>query len=715
MGRKRGRRRNPFKLQLKTDTLYSILSVVLWVLGGIILISFSGQGILLQKLQILLQHTFGFSTFFIPFIFIAAGLMISQVKWKVAKPNVFLGGILVFIAILGITHGGTAGSGLFVNIGALIHPIGAYLMLGGIGLIGLMIMSETPLDEILVSLTKITGIFAKGASIPKLGGKPGFATAGEMKIKGAGDRQMTIKDAMDQSKDVEEDIKPPVKPSPNQEEFGPKINQSLLSTPGDKTAVWQEPPLSLLSKSSGGKADRGDLKQNAATIENILDSFGIKARVVEVNCGPAVTQYALEISLGTKLSKITALQNDLALGLAAPTGQIRIEAPIPGRSLVGIEIPNRSPEFVTLRTMLTSDTIKKSKSKLTVSLGLNVAGEPIVADIAKMPHILIAGATGSGKSVCLNSFLATMLFRASPDEVKLILVDPKRVELTGYNGIPHLLTPVIVEPEKVVAALKWAITEMQNRYKTFAEVGVRNIETYNELSGFQAMPYVVIVIDELADIMLFAPREVEECITKLAQMARATGIHLVLATQRPSVDVLTGLIKANIPTRIAFNVTTMIDSRVILDTPGAEKLLGKGDMLYIPPTQSKPTRIQGAYVSDQEIKDLIDFIKQSGVAPEYTEEVTTQFQPTSVTSSDGVQMEGVDEVFEQAVRAVVEFGRASASLLQRRLSIGYARAARVVDQLEQAGVISASDGSSKPRDVLISSADEFFARQKKPS
>src|SRR3989338_3625345 len=319
------------------------------------------------------------------------------------------------------------------------------------------------------------------------------------------------------------------------------------------------------------------------TLDIFFYRFGVTARVVEVNLGPAITQYALEIALGTKLSKITALSNDLALALAAPTGQIRIEAPIPGRSLVGIEIPNRSLEFVTLRQMLTSDLMAHNKHKLTVALGLDVSGMPVTANIAKMPHVLIAGTTGSGKSVLINSWIASLLFRASPDEVKLILVDPKRVELTGYNGIPHLLTPVIVEPDKILSALKWAMGEMDRRYKVFQQVGVRNIDGYNELSGFQVLPYILIFIDELADLMSFAPVEVEDSICRIAQMARATGIHLVVSTQRPSVDVITGLIKANIPSRIAFNVSAMVDSRVIIDMPGAEKLLGRGDMLYIPP------------------------------------------------------------------------------------------------------------------------------------
>jgi S-DNA-T family DNA segregation ATPase FtsK/SpoIIIE len=326
-----------------------------------------------------------------------------------------------------------------------------------------------------------------------------------------------------------------------------------------------------------------------------------------------------------------------------------------------------------------------------------------------MPHILIAGATGSGKSVAINTFIATMLFRASPNEVKLILVDPKRVELTPYNDIPHLLTPVIVDPEKVVSALKWSLAEMERRYKLFAEVGVRNIEGYNDFSGFQALPYLVIIIDELADIILFAPSDVEEAITRLAQMARATGIHLILATQRPSVDIITGLIKANIPCRIAFNVTSMIDSRVIIDTPGAEKLLGRGDMLYIPPEQARPTRIQGAFVSDKEIRRLIDYLRQTGFEPQYTEEVTTKYKPSRIggAGGDGGIDGEIDPLLEEAVRLVIDHNKASASLLQRRLSVGYARAARILDQLQTLGAVSQADGS-KPREVLVKSADEFM-------
>ncbi|KKR72269.1 MAG: cell division FtsK/SpoIIIE, partial [Candidatus Woesebacteria bacterium GW2011_GWA2_40_7] len=405
--------------------------------------------------------------------------------------------------------------------------------------------------------------------------------------------------------------------------------------------------------------------------------------------------------------KITALERDLALALAAPTGTIRIEAPIPGRSLVGIELPNRAAEFVTLKRMMESEEMQGTRSKLAVSLGFDVSGKPVVADIARMPHVLIAGQTGSGKSVCINAFLASILFRAAPTEVKLILVDPKRVELTGYNGIPHLLSPVIVEPEKVLSALRWVMAEMDRRYKLFAEAGARNIDGYNEMSGFQALPFIILFIDELADIMLFSPVEVEDAITRIAQMSRATGIHMVLATQRPSVDVITGLIKANVPSRIAFAVASQVDSRVILDTQGAEKLLGKGDMLYLPPEQAKPLRIQGAFVNDKEIEALVAFVKNQGIPTQYTDEVTTMTKAGTV-SVPGVEGD-TDNLFKEAVKVVCQYDRASASLLQRRLSIGYARAARIVDQLEAAGVISVSDGSSKPREVLVQNADEFLA------
>lgn len=467
---------------------------------------------------------------------------------------------------------------------------------------------------------------------------------------------------------------------------------------------WQYPPDTILDRTVGAKADRGDVRKNAQIIEDTLESFGITARVAEVNNSPSVTQYALEVALGTKLSKIQNLSNDLAMALAAPGGQIRVEAPIPGRSLVGIEVPNRSLEVVNISQVLDSTDIKKAKSKTVVPLGLGVSGQPAIADIQKMPHVLIAGQTGSGKSVCLNSWIFTLLYRSSPDELRIIMVDPKRVELTPFNGIPHLLVPVIVELDKVVSALKWAVSEMERRYKLFSEVGAKNIETYNNMAAFQTLPYIVIVIDELADIMLFSPSEVEESICRIAQMARAVGIHLVVATQRPSVDVITGLIKANIPARIAFAVSSSTDSRVILDSVGAEKLLGRGDMLYIPPELAKPVRIQGCYVSDSEIEKLITFLKTQKTA-EYDEQITSQPVSGGSSSSNLVSVSGEerDVMFDQAVNLVRQENKASASLLQRRLKLGYARAARVLDQLEKANIIGPANGA-KPRDILPPSA-----------
>ena len=697
MGRKKGRRRAPFKLKLKKDTIYSVASVMLISIGALAIISFSRQGSILFQVNSFITRQFGWTALLAPFLFISAGLMLTQLKWPITRPNVFLGALLFFISTMALTSAGTIGEGVWVNIAALISKPGAAVVLLGNAFIGFMIFTETPFDEILLTLTKV---YRKVPKLAKGKKRQTYSAQTELKIKGMEEEGKARREE--------------TKKEPKQREVSTDLGtQVVTNVPGPQEHVWEYPPLDLLVESLGEKADRGDLKANAGIIEQTLDSFGIQAHVVEVNTGPAVTQYALEITLGTKLSKITALQNDLALALAAPTGQIRIEAPIPGRSLVGIEIPNKTPEFVPLRKILVSEQMKKAKSILTVGLGLDVSGNPVVADIGRMPHVLIAGATGSGKSVCINSFLATILYRATPNEVKFILIDPKRVELTQYNAIPHLLTPVIVDPEKVLAALNWAIAQMEKRYKMFSEVGVRNIEGYNELSGFQALPYIVIIIDELADIILFAPSQVEDAITRLAQMARATGIHLIVATQRPSVDVITGLIKANITCRIAFNVTSMVDSRVIIDSPGAEKLLGRGDMLYIPPNQAKPSRIQGTYVSEPEIQKLMDFLKKSGLKPQYTEEVTTKYKAKTVGTAGGSTQE-VDELFDEAVRVVCDYDRASASLLQRRLSIGYARAARMLDQLEQAGVVSPQEGS-KPREILIQNANTFIAQRQAAS
>jgi len=692
MVKKRKLVKRSFGLKLKRTTIFSITQIVFFALALLIVVSFARQGLILVRLNDALVGYFSWTTIFLPFIFLSFAFLLSKIKFPLAQPNVVVGGLLFFISVSTLARAGIVGKAAWEGISSLITSVGAFIVLLGTAIAGLIILFNTSLDQafgLLISIFKTARRYTVGEKnlgkvFPRrplrvLGETPNQQQASSARPLGA------------------------LTPHPLEEKL-------VSNTPGEEV-IWKYPPLELLSDMESGKADRGDINGNAATIEKTLESFGITAHVVEVNLGPAVTQYALEVAMGTKLSKITSLERDLALALAATTGTIRIEAPIPGRNLVGIELPNISPEFVPLRKMLESEVMVSNRSKLAVSLGLDVSGKANVSDIGRMPHVLIAGQTGSGKSVCINAFLGSILFRAAPTEVKLILVDPKRVELTHYNDIPHLLTPVIVEPGKVISALRWILGEMDRRYKQFSQAGARNIDGYNEMSGFQALPYIVLVIDELADIMLFSPVEVEDAITRIAQMSRATGIHMVLATQRPSVDVITGLIKANIPCRIAFAVASQVDSRVILDSQGAEKLLGRGDMLYLPPEQAKPIRIQGAFVSDKEVTALVSFLKNQGFAPQYTEEVTTMAKPGTVIIS-GVGGE-VDPLFAEAVRQVCRYERASASLLQRRLSIGYARAARIVDQLEGAGVVGPGEGS-KQRDVLIQNPEEFLGTSANP-
>lgn len=697
MGRRKYRKRG-FKLKLKKKTIYTIFSFGL-IGGGILsLLSFSKSGESFTLLNDILDRNLGFASILFPFVLILFGFLFLRLKFFLSRPNVFIGFLIFFVCLLSIAKSGIIGLGIFNTLSEMLTNIGSVVVLIAGMLVGIIVLFDTSVDEIIQAITFTV------ENIYRLFPKSIFSVFKTKKTLVVRDKQMTIKGGQKETANAsfkEQNITPTIiKKEPV------LISDKLVSNPLG-SGIWEYPPLSLLSDASSQKADRGDVKKTAAVIEKTLQSFGIDARVVEVNLGPAVTQYALEIALGTKVSKITSLSNDLALATEAPTGQIRIEAPIPGRSLVGIEIPNRSLEVVALKTMLSSSVMQKMRSKLAVALGLDVSGSPIATNIAKMPHVLIAGTTGSGKSVMINSFISSLLFRASPSEIKLILIDPKRVELTGYNGIPHLLTPVIVEVEKILSSLKWAMGEMDRRYKLFAERGVRNIDSYNELSGFQVLPYIVILVDELADLMAFAPVEVEDAIARLAQMARATGIHLVVATQRPSVDVITGLIKANIPCRIAFNVSSMIDSRVIIDTPGAEKLLGRGDMLYIPPDQAKPTRIQGTFVSEKEVKKLVEYLKSKSPNVEYTEEVITQ--PLVTRKGSSSSSDGQDGLFEEAIRIVCQYDRASASLLQRKLSVGYARAARILDQLEEAEIVGHGEGS-KPRDVLVKNAEEFINR-----
>jgi len=454
-------------------------------------------------------------------------------------------------------------------------------------------------------------------------------------------------------------------------------------------------PINLLSNKSS-KPKSGDVNAAIQTIDSTLSNFGINVVMGEVSVGPTVTQYTFKPAEGVKLSKITTLSNDLALALAAHP--IRIEAPIPGKSLVGVEVPNHQPAIVTLRSIIGAKDFKNGKSSCMLGLGKDVSGKCWSTDLTNMPHLLVAGATGSGKSVCLNTIIISLLYQNNPDSLRLILIDPKRVEFPIYNGIPHLLAPVITDVTKTINALRWAIHEMDQRFDILAKAGKRNISSYNEKVE-DKMPYLVIVIDELADIMVAASAEVESSIIRLTQMARAVGIHLIVATQRPSVDVITGLIKANIPARIAFSVASSMDSRTILDSVGAEKLIGKGDMLFQTAELSKPRRLQGAYVGDDEIKRIVKYLKQVGGEPEYDESITEK--QSGKSSFDVGGSDADDDLFEDAKQVVIQAGKASASLLQRRLRVGYARAARLIDLLEDHGIVGPADGA-RPREILVS-------------
>ena len=473
---------------------------------------------------------------------------------------------------------------------------------------------------------------------------------------------------------------------------------------------YEFPPVQLLSEPEK-KANRGSKKSVADTatqLQKTLYSFGVSAKVEDVSVGPAITRYELKPAEGVRVSKIANLADDIALNLAAES--IRIEAPIPGKQAVGIEIPNKENEMVHFREIIEDDKFIDHKSKLAFGLGKDVAGQAVVTDIAKMPHVLIAGATGSGKSVCINTLISSILYKAKPSEAKLLMVDPKIVELSVYNGIPHLLIPVVTDPKKAAGALAWAVQEMEDRYQSFATKGVRDLKGYNEAmqkeEGNMALPQIVIIIDELADLMMVSPKDVEDSICRLAQKARAAGMHLVIATQRPSVDVITGIIKANIPSRIAFSVSSQVDSRTILDMAGAEKLLGKGDMLFYPAGAPKPTRVQGAFVSDAEVEKIVDFIKAEGEVT-YNEDIIEQIENSNKTDkekdleSEQADDDGTDPFLMEAIDTVVETKQASTSFIQRRFKVGYARAGRIIDQMEERGVISGYQGS-KPREVLMS-------------
>ncbi|MBV9278561.1 MAG: DNA translocase FtsK, partial [Chloroflexi bacterium] len=453
------------------------------------------------------------------------------------------------------------------------------------------------------------------------------------------------------------------------------------------------PPIDIFNPSPKGPASPADLELKGQRIQETLASFNVAARVVGYHCGPVVTQFDVQPERGVKVRRITELQNDLALALAAPT--IRIQAPVPGKPVVGIEIPNSSASMVALRDLLESEAYTGSQALLKVALGKDVAGTPRIIDLTRMPHLLIAGATGSGKSACINAIISCLLYQSTPDQVRLMMIDPKMVELAVYNGVPHLLSPVVTQMDKVVGVLQWALREMERRYQLFADTTVRNIQRYNEkMESINAkkLPFIVVIVDELADLMMVAPEDVEDAICRLAQLARAAGIHLVIATQRPSVDVVTGLIKANFPARIAFAMTSQVDSRTILDTVGAEKLLGRGDMLYMPPDAPSTVRLQGAFLSEQEVERLVEFWQRSPL-----QAAVQRVSEDEFAAAEKAAAETGDELLDEATRVVREYQHASVSLLQRRLKVGYARAARLMDQLEARSVVGPADGSKQRR------------------
>lgn len=710
------------------------------VLGVISLFSIFGlTRSFLNGFSAYLGELFGWGVLIFPFLCVLSGLYFWGITWRWTTPRflaslaLFLASALSLTALISPEAGGRLGVFFSKTLTGPFTPLGAFLILACLVAASLLLAANIPFKEALNKFALQIRQFLNWSR------REVFGTWAELlrrrREQRAEKEVEIVRDAEEEEGEEEKEktAKPKIKitgwsreveRAPKEavvevlkEERGETVRKvepaGLEPVSKQMQSGWNYPPLDLLSDAYESAAERGDIEQNAEVITQTLGSFGIQAKVAEVNLGPAVTQYALELAEGTKISQITSLQNDLALALAAPTGTVRIEAPIPGRSLVGVEVPNYSASLVSLKSVLSSEAMKLMKSKLAVPLGYNVAGETVVADIAQWPHVLIAGATGSGKSVLLHSVISTLLFRNAPYEIRLILVDPKRVELTQYEGVPHLLTPVIVEVEKVISALKWAIAEMERRYQKLQEAGARDLFSYNQANPNSKLPYILIIVDELADVMAFAANEVEKLVCRIAQMSRAVGIHLVLSTQRPSVDVLTGLIKANIPTRIALNVTSGTDSRVIIDTVGAEKLLGRGDMLYLPPNLAKPIRIQGVFVSLEEIKKLLEFIREQSMAFSQPQLAEGRLTEPMVEFKEPAAEEPEDPLFSEALRVIINHDRASASLLQRRLSIGYARAARLLDELEERGLVGPKDGS-KPREVYGVKIRQYLEKLTRP-
>ena len=705
------------KLEVESRVARDIWAVIYITLGILTYLSLGGGvGAFGEWWVASFRGLFGIGINFVPLIFFAVGGVMFGSKTVQFNFTRVFGIILIVATSLGIIHlsalpdemlteapqfGGLVGFVMSVFFRAAFADIGAKIILFALFLISILLTFGVSFRDIFALLRNV--VFGKTDQKPAENGtlkvRDFQKEAASMKPGTRNMEQKAEKNTKKDSKEPEFRINRPgaIKLA---NEFKPE--KSKVSD-----ADWTPPSLDLLDEAAkSASVDETLLRRQAEVIRQKLAQFGIEVEMFDVNVGPTVMQYTLKPAEGVKLSKIVNLKHDLALALAARS--LRIEAPIPGKSLVGIEIPNDKRTLVRLKELLLSDQFSKIKSNLRMVLGRDVSGSARITDLAEMPHLLVAGATGSGKSVGINTFLLSLIYQNSPNDLRLILVDPKRVELVPYNGIPHLLTPVINDPEKTISALKWAVSEMTRRYIELSKMKVRNIREYNEKKPPEKMPYIVIVIDELADLMMVAQKEVEGAIMRLAQMARAVGIHLILATQRPSVNVITGVIKANIPTRLSFAVTSGVDSKTILDSIGAEDLLGMGDMLFIPPGESKPVRIQGSFISTQEVRKVTNAIKLDlNEEPEYDDSIT-DVQKTADVELPGVKPAngeskpgGSDEeIIRQAARVVVETGRASASLLQRRLSLGYARAARIIDLLEERGFVGPAEGA-KPRAIYV--------------
>lgn len=690
------------------------------------------QGLITRAWLDILKQGFGWSVYVVPFALIGGGLwwLRRTMGDRSAGLNYerIFGILLLFLAVLITFHGFLGGENLDERLEYARQGEGGGVI--GAALLNLLMTSFGGSGTViaLLAIFVIGIVFTIGLSVPEL---VDYAAEGSRKLYSRLSpyiRMPTLRvprSTVPKEKTTAADRppKPQLKPA-EAAQVSPTTEPPVVDLPPVETAApthWATPQLEdILEPGIEGRADAAFDQERATIIEETLAAFGAPGRVVEINRGPTITQFGVEPAYvegrggrrtKVKVSKISSLADDLTLALAAPS--IRIEAPVPGKGFVGVEVPNAEISLVSLRDVMEAKSFTRIKSKLRLGLGQDVSGNAIAADLAAMPHLLVAGTTGSGKSVCINSIITSLLLQNTPDDLKFVMIDPKRVELTYFNGIPHLLSPVIVELERVVGSLKWISREMDERYRRFAKQGVRNITEYNQMmeSIHQVgLPYLVVVIDELADLMMLAPDETERVITRMAQLARATGIHLVIATQRPSVDVVTGIIKANFPARIAFAVASSVDSRVILDQPGAERLLGRGDMLFQAPDASAPVRMQGSFVSDAELARLIRFWKNAALSGESTQ--PAQAMPsdsfsTSVPLKQVPMWEQVaeeegpkDELFDEAVEIVRRMRRASISLLQRRMRIGYTRAARLIDQMEEQGIIGPATGGSQPREVL---------------